>query len=617
MLSNSENIMKFQILNKLVFKKYRILKQISEGVFGQIYLVINEKTKKFYEMRTEYKDSNVHILEYEAYNLYSLKGLGIPELITFGKIKNYNILIEELLGKSLMDLFIENNYKFSIKDICLISLQLIDRIESVHIKTLIHRDIKPDNFLIGLEEPNVIFLTNFGLATKYCSSKTGKHILPGFRGTFTGTLKFCSSNAQRGNQLSRRDDMESLGYTILYLLKGKLPWQNLNQNFNEKEIYIKTYAMKKYMPIKRLCKGCPKELENFFKHVRSLKFQEEPNYDYLRKIFKIILKNNNFQNFENLNFSWIEDSQSIKAKIKKKRTLSPKSRLYYKIKNQIRIKNELNSDHNYIISNLLYNNKQNNIKNNINQSLSLTKFNNKDINNRINEFSKINQGNILSFNYDKTIKNNEKENIIKTDREKEIIQNKEKPKYIDIYSSVREKNNKYLNEKKMVNYTQISDNLNKKQYKNSKLIDMNQINNIPNLDKTIKIKNINKKGINFNIHNNQHLLTDNHQINYKKIKNIHNKDENNRIYPFNELNLNDNSIEISHLNKEDKIMSLDKYNNKRYYYIKNNDYMITDQNINNPKSYFKKINNKINSRGRNEFLINENIKIINFILPVL
>ena len=78
---------------------------------------------------------------------------------------------------------------------------------------------------------NIIYLAEFGLCAKYCSSKTGKHILPGFRGTFTGTLKYASANAQRGNQQSRRDDLESLGYSIIFFMKGKLPWDNLNQKF--------------------------------------------------------------------------------------------------------------------------------------------------------------------------------------------------------------------------------------------------------------------------------------------------------------------------------------------------------------------------------------------------
>ena len=92
-------------------------------------------------------------------------------------------------------------------------------------------------------------MTEFGICTKYCSSKTGKHIIPGFKGTFTGTLKYCSANAQKGNKQSRRDDVESLGYSILFFMKGKLPWEHLNQKYNEKELYIKTYAMKKYMPV--------------------------------------------------------------------------------------------------------------------------------------------------------------------------------------------------------------------------------------------------------------------------------------------------------------------------------------------------------------------------------
>ena len=132
MISNSEkkkaNTNSVFILNKLIFKKYKIVKLISEGIFGQVHLVINEKTQKFYAMKSENRNSNSHILEQEAYNLYSIKGFGIPEFISFGKVNNYNVLIEEFLGKSLMALFVQNNYQFSIIDICLIAIKLIDRI---------------------------------------------------------------------------------------------------------------------------------------------------------------------------------------------------------------------------------------------------------------------------------------------------------------------------------------------------------------------------------------------------------------------------------------------------------------------------------------------------------
>ena len=588
MLQNPKNMTKYHLLNKnqLVFKKYKILNLISEGNFGEIYLTVNEKNKKFYAMKAEKKESSVQILEQEAYYLYSIKGLGIPEFITFGKIRNYNILIEELLGKSLLDLFIENNYKFSIKDICLISLQLIDRLELIHSKTLIHRDIKPENCLIGLENPNIIYLTNFGFATKYCSSKTRKHITSRFRGTFTGTLKYCSANSQKGNQLSRRDDLESLGYTILFFMKGKLPWQNLSQNFNEKEIYLKIYAMKKYLPIKRLCVGCPPKFEEFFIYVRGLKFQEEPNYDYLRNIFEIILKDNNFENFEELNFSWIEDSQSIKAKKKKKRTLSPKTRLYNKIKSQIQIKNEINSDHNYIIGNLTSNNKQNIIKDNANQSLSLAKLNAKKIN---YELSKKIRENKLSFDNEKKNADNEIEYIIRTEREKEIIQKKEKDAYTNKYHTLKEKNKQYLNDNKMINYSQINDN--KNHCINQKLKDFDRKTNITNINNNKIINKKNSKTNIYNQNNSKYILTDNNQIKYKTTKSDSNKNDGNRIFSSNKLNPNNYIINLSNVNKGDKIMNSVKIKNKRQYY-NNKDYNISYNGVGNPKIRCKTVNNK-------------------------
>ena len=147
MIRTENNEESFISPNKLIFKKFRPVKLITEGMFSQIYLVVNEKTNKLYVMKIEKQDSEIKLLEHEAYNLYSLKGTGIPELITFGKVKKNNVLIEELLDKSLYTLFLENNCELSNQDICLISIQLINRIEWIHSKTLIHRDIKPEFFL--------------------------------------------------------------------------------------------------------------------------------------------------------------------------------------------------------------------------------------------------------------------------------------------------------------------------------------------------------------------------------------------------------------------------------------------------------------------------------------
>ena len=151
--------------NRYVFKKYKIVKKISDGVLGKIYSVVNNQNQ-YYAMKTERKDSKIQLLEQEGYHLLDLKGFGIPKLISFGKTKNYTILIEQYLGQSLFNLFINYRDKLTIQDKCLISIQLIDRIEYLHLKTLIHRDIKPQNFLLGIQDPYTIYLTEFRLCSK-------------------------------------------------------------------------------------------------------------------------------------------------------------------------------------------------------------------------------------------------------------------------------------------------------------------------------------------------------------------------------------------------------------------------------------------------------------------
>ena len=210
--------------NKYIFKKYKTIKQIGYGAFGNVYSVIRLKDKKIFAMKTE-KRNKESKLESEAYYLYTLqKGIGFPKLISYGHIINYNILIETLLGKSLYDIFISKNILCNIIEVCLIGNQILDRLEWIHSNNIIYRDIKPENFLIGINDPDIIYIIDFGLCKKYRSSKTGKHILPKTIGTMSGTLKYASLNVLNGKELSRRDDLISLGYMLIYLLKRNLPW---------------------------------------------------------------------------------------------------------------------------------------------------------------------------------------------------------------------------------------------------------------------------------------------------------------------------------------------------------------------------------------------------------
>ena len=289
--------------NLLIFNKYKVINKIEIGGFGKIYSVIRIKDNKAFAMKIERKNTNQNILESEAYFLYLLQGFGIPKFITYGHFKNYNILIEELLDKSLYHLFIKKSYKCPITDACLIGIQILERLEWIHSKDIVYRDVKPENFLIGINDPNVIYVVDFGLCKKFRSSKTGKHLLPRLTGKFNGTLKYASPNVIRGKESSRRDDLISLGYMLIYLYKRNLPWEYDFGHITRKQ-YLEIMSIKDTNGFGKLFKGIPKEFEEFIKYSRNLKFEQDPDYSYLRSLLsKVIFIN------EKVTFSWINSKK--------------------------------------------------------------------------------------------------------------------------------------------------------------------------------------------------------------------------------------------------------------------------------------------------------------------
>jgi serine/threonine protein kinase len=224
--------------------------------------------------------------------LNNLKAFGLPEMKEFGRNNQYNILVMELLGPSLESLFQYKDRQFSLKTTMMIGLQMIDRIEYVHSRKIIHRDIKPDNFAIGEDDnSHIIYILDFGLAKKYWSSTNKCHI-PFIKGKkLTGTARYSSVNALSGCEQSRRDDLESIAYLIIYFLRGRLPWQGIKVK-NKEERYAKILKKKKSTTTKELCIGVPKELELFVNYAKNLDFEEVPDYNYLKQLLKsIIMKN--------------------------------------------------------------------------------------------------------------------------------------------------------------------------------------------------------------------------------------------------------------------------------------------------------------------------------------
>ena len=305
-----------QLEDKIIFGRYKVKRKLKDGGSSKIYIGINTSNEKNEKVIIKFEPiiSYPNLLKNEASILFLIKGFGVPLIQAFGKYNDYNVLVESLLGKSLERILSDEGGTLTQKDCCMISLQIIDILEYIHSKFFIHRDIKPENFLIGDPDIYNIYLIDFGLAKKYRSSRTKKHISFNITKKFTGSVRYASCNALRGAELSRRDDLESAGYTILYLFKGKLPWQNIKAK-SRKQKLRRIYKIKKYIKPEKMCENLPIEMAEYIKYVRTLEFEEKPDYDRLRSYFDSILIRIGTVN--DMRFSWIKD-EKILEKIDKK-----------------------------------------------------------------------------------------------------------------------------------------------------------------------------------------------------------------------------------------------------------------------------------------------------------
>ncbi|KAL0736687.1 hypothetical protein Bca4012_012897 [Brassica carinata] len=200
----------------------------------------------------------------------------------------YNVLVMDLLGPSLEDLFGHCGKRFTLKTVLMLADQMINRLEFVHSKSYLHRDLKPGNFLMGLpRRADQVYIIDFGLAKKFRDGLNHRHIPYRENKSFIGTPSYVSVNAHLGIEQSRRDDMESLGYVLLYFLRGSLPWQGLKRE--------KIFAKKASTSIEELCIGHPREFACYFRHCRSLRFEDKPDYAYLKRLFRDLFVRQGFQ----------------------------------------------------------------------------------------------------------------------------------------------------------------------------------------------------------------------------------------------------------------------------------------------------------------------------------
>ena len=444
------------MIGSLIFDRYKLLKRLGAGSFGCIYSA--EYENQYYAIKLENKNQGQNLLENEAYIMSYLNGPGLPAVKSYGYSSKYNILVMELMGKSLEDIF-ENFVvkKMSVRCVCNIAYQMMEIMEYIHKKHIIHRDIKPDNFVIGRgEKKKYIYILDFGLAKKYRSSRTLEHY-PVFKSkNLVGTARYASINALNGLTQSRRDDLEAIGYVLMYFLRGKLPWQGIPVK-NKEERYRKIMEKKVATSAEELCQGFPEEFINYINYTRNLEYEQNPDYTFLKNLFVNILKKDDqiidcYYDWDKITIKYFRDFENYKKKDKKEKNINiipinknneistlneAQSNTNQNITTTNNIDNTMNTNitnkNNTKINNSIKNNKKyllNNYSNNINVASNISMHKNANYTNyegsaiKVNEIlqNKINvnndnkENNNLNIQKNNYLENNDKNNIITEDK---------------------------------------------------------------------------------------------------------------------------------------------------------------------------------------------------------
>ena len=294
---------------------------IGNGSFGKVFCGIHRYRKFRVAIKLPTEKSNSDMIDKEVqFTRKMANEPGFPILFFSSVINDKYVMIESLLGPSLDKLFNYCDKSFPMKTICLIGMDIVKRLRSMHKAGLLHRDLKPNNFAWGNYsknyygaqhtystdyEINQIYLIDFGLSETYIDPATGLHYKSEKGEKFIGTLRYSSVNSHKGIRQCRKDDLESLMYILVYFYKGKLPWQDVKaKQKDEKHQKIKEEKMR--YTAEMLCKDMPQEIEKMLCYVKNILYSEEPNYERLLSGFqKIINSLTEWETLENdYNYIW-------------------------------------------------------------------------------------------------------------------------------------------------------------------------------------------------------------------------------------------------------------------------------------------------------------------------
>lgn len=274
----------------LNIKDQRIISKLGSGTFGDVYLS-KIKVNNAYVMaaaKVEKKDISNPRLDIENKVYEKLQNVScVPKIYKYEVTDDFRVLFMELLG-SCLDTIID---KIDMASLLTIAIDGITILKNVHNANIIHRDIKPNNFLFN-KECTKLMIIDFGLSKKYIIE--GEH-MPFRKGrSLIGTARYASINMHFGIEPSRRDDLESFGYMLVYLYKKKLPWQGIKPVKGKDQISM-IGDVKITTSLSSLCKDMPICFMKHIEYCRELKFDSEPDYGHLINLFETTIKSQKLQ----------------------------------------------------------------------------------------------------------------------------------------------------------------------------------------------------------------------------------------------------------------------------------------------------------------------------------
>ena len=288
-------------LENTINQSFLLKSKLSSGTFGIVYSGIELKTHEEVAIKMSKSAKNVDsaaLLKKENKILSRLQGIqGIPTLKWHGSEGDKNFLIMSLHSRDLGYLSRKMG-KFSLKTIVMLAERMIDILDNIHKRGVLHRDIKPENILVGKKtNSREVYLVDFGIS-KFFKDSLGRHLKFSEGKKFVGTCRYSSLAAHKGKEIGRKDDLENLGYVLVYLFNGMLPWQKYT--FAEEDKYMKVGALKEATKVEALCHNLPEEFHQYFEYIRHLEYYDKPDYKYLKSLFYNLASSERF----NFDYKW-------------------------------------------------------------------------------------------------------------------------------------------------------------------------------------------------------------------------------------------------------------------------------------------------------------------------